>query len=260
MEFKDKLKQIRKERGISQQSLADAIFVSRSAIAKWESGLGYPNEASMSALLEYFEVDKGYFETEEVENVIVEKNKDISILKNIILCVAAIGLLVISMILPLAISSGNYGFTSKMAAGKHYEDETCISLEDYDIYWYTITEPEEYARIDGFRPVKKTFYGYVVDESDYNYMEVYCDGEKVAHLYSIEGKNGYYNILRHVGTVIGWEEDGGLGVSYFEPLWLISQIQIDGKNYDVQYNSFFITEEPITEFSIEEWLFRISSK
>ena len=69
MEFKDKLKQIRKERGISQQALADAIFVSRSAIAKWESGLGYPNETSMSALLEYFEVDKGYFETEEVENV-----------------------------------------------------------------------------------------------------------------------------------------------------------------------------------------------
>ncbi|MBE5888101.1 MAG: helix-turn-helix transcriptional regulator [Lachnospiraceae bacterium] len=257
MEFKDKLKKIRSEHGISQQALADAIFVSRSAIAKWESGLGYPNEASMSALLEYFEVDKGYFETEEVENIIVEKNKDISILKTIILCVATIGLLVISMILPLAISSGNYGFTSKMAAGKHYEDEACISLEDYDIYWYTITEPEEYARIDGFRPVKKMFYGYVVDEADYKYKEVYCDGEKVALLYSIAGKAGYYNILRHVGTIIGWEENGSLGVSYFAPLWLISQMQINGKTYEVQYNSFFITEEPVTEFSIGEYDFEI---
>lgn len=257
MEFKEKLKKIRSERGISQQALADAIYVSRSAIAKWESGLGYPNSASMSALTEYFGVDKSYFETEEVEAVIVEKNKDISILKTIILCVVTIALLVISMIVTVAISSGNYGFTSKMAAGKHYEDEACISLKDYDIYWYTITEPEEYARIDGFRPVKKTFYGYVIDESDYKYKEVYCDGEKVAHLYSIKGNDGYYNILRHIGTITGWEENGGLGVSYFEPLWQISQIQIDGKNYEVLYNSFFITEEPVTEFSIGEYDFEI---
>ena len=260
MEFKDKLKQIRKEHGISQQALADAIFVSRSAIAKWESGLGYPNASSMTALTEYFEVDERYFETEEVENVIVEKNKDISLLKTIILCVVTIAIFVGSVALTLAISSGNYGFTSKMAAGKHYKDEECISLEDYDIYWYNITEPEEYARIEGFRPVKKTFYGYVVDESDYKHMDVYCDGKEVAHLYSIEGKDGYYNILRLIGTAIWWEEESGLGVSFFEPLFLVSQIQINGKNYDVQYNSFFITEEPITEFSIEEWLFRISSK
>ena len=257
MEFKDKLKKIRSEHGISQQALADAIFVSRSAIAKWENGLGYPNSASMSALTEYFGVDKSYFDTEEVETVIVEKNKDISIFKTLLLCVVTIGLLVLSMILSVAISSGNYGFTSQMAAGKHYQDESCISLDDYDIYWYTITEPEEYARIDGFRPVKKMFYGYVVDEADYKYKEVYCDGEKVALLYSIEGKAGYYNILRHVGTIIGWEENGSLGVSYFAPLWLISQMQINGKTYEVQYNSFFITEEPVTEFSIGEYDFEI---
>ena len=36
MEFKDQLKNYRTARGISQQALADAIFVSRSAVAKWE--------------------------------------------------------------------------------------------------------------------------------------------------------------------------------------------------------------------------------
>ena len=119
MEFKDKLKKMRLERGISQQALADAIFVSRSAIAKWESGLGYPNASSMTALTEYFEVDERYFETEEVENVIVEKNKDISLLKTIILCVVTIGIFVGSVALTLAISSGNYGFTSKMVVLLH---------------------------------------------------------------------------------------------------------------------------------------------
>ena len=42
MELKEKLKKLRTERNISQQALADAIFVSRSAVAKWEAGLGIP--------------------------------------------------------------------------------------------------------------------------------------------------------------------------------------------------------------------------
>lgn len=56
MEFKDKLKSLRKERGLSQQALADSIFISRSAVAKWENGLGLPNDESMNALLTYFDV------------------------------------------------------------------------------------------------------------------------------------------------------------------------------------------------------------
>lgn len=50
MEFKDKLRTLRTERGLSQQELADAIYVSRSAVAKWENGLGLPGRASMEAL------------------------------------------------------------------------------------------------------------------------------------------------------------------------------------------------------------------
>ena len=33
--FKDKLKELREKEGLSQQELADKLFVSRSAIAKW---------------------------------------------------------------------------------------------------------------------------------------------------------------------------------------------------------------------------------
>lgn len=77
MEFKDKLKALRKEKGISQQTLADAIFVSRSAVAKWENGLGYPNEDSLAALQEYFCVEPEHFYTREPEQVIVVKNRQI---------------------------------------------------------------------------------------------------------------------------------------------------------------------------------------
>ena len=77
MEFKDKLKALRREKGISQQALADAIFVSRSAVAKWENGLGFPNEESLAALQEYFSVPAGDFSTQKPETVIVQKNKRI---------------------------------------------------------------------------------------------------------------------------------------------------------------------------------------
>ncbi len=248
MEFKDKLKAIRTERGISQQALADAIYVSRSAVAKWESGLGYPNQASYNALLEYFQVDKTFFKTEAVEEMLVEKNKSISGFKTTLCIMSVVLFLAFSILLQYALLSGNYGFTSMMAAG-NFADDACISLSDYDIYWYTITEPEEHACIDGFRPVKKTFYGYVVEDDDYNYREVYCNGKNVAMIYSIEGKNGYYNIIKKRYELVEFSGDTATTTT-FGPLVVIDAIQINGKEYEVQYNSFFITEEPVSVFSI----------
>lgn len=75
MEFSDKLKNLRAEKGISQKQLADIIFVSRSAVAKWENGLGLPSEESFRALVHYFGVSKEFFETEEPEAVILQKNR-----------------------------------------------------------------------------------------------------------------------------------------------------------------------------------------
>lgn len=57
MNFKDKLKALRVERGISQEKLADVIHVSRSAIAKYENGNGKPSKDTLEALARYFNVD-----------------------------------------------------------------------------------------------------------------------------------------------------------------------------------------------------------
>lgn len=90
MEFKDKLRKLRAEKGISQQTLADQIYVSRSAIAKWENGLGYPSQDSCDALTAYFGVDENYFRTEEPEAVIVGKNRHIRLLRYVLAAVAAV--------------------------------------------------------------------------------------------------------------------------------------------------------------------------
>ena len=75
MELREKLRKLRTGRGLSQQELADGIFVSRSAVAKWENGLGLPSDASREALAEFFGVPAADLRTEEPEAVILEKNR-----------------------------------------------------------------------------------------------------------------------------------------------------------------------------------------
>ena len=50
MNFANKLKELRQKKGISQAKLAKDIYVSRSAIAKWENGLGIPSDESLELL------------------------------------------------------------------------------------------------------------------------------------------------------------------------------------------------------------------
>ena len=54
MEFSEKLQALRKQKGITQEELAQALYVSRTAISKWESGRGYPSIDSLKAISKFF--------------------------------------------------------------------------------------------------------------------------------------------------------------------------------------------------------------
>ena len=56
MEFSEKLQELRKSRSLTQEELAEALFVSRTAISKWESGRGYPSIESLKEISRYFSV------------------------------------------------------------------------------------------------------------------------------------------------------------------------------------------------------------
>ena len=56
MEFNEKLQELRKQRGLTQEELAERLYVSRTAISKWESGRGYPNIESLKAIAKFFSV------------------------------------------------------------------------------------------------------------------------------------------------------------------------------------------------------------
>lgn len=56
MEFNEKLQELRKRRGLTQEALAEALFVSRTAVSKWESGRGVPSIESLKAISGFFSV------------------------------------------------------------------------------------------------------------------------------------------------------------------------------------------------------------
>lgn len=54
MELNEKLQQLRKQKGFTQEELAEKLYVSRTAISKWESGRGYPSIDSLKAISKLF--------------------------------------------------------------------------------------------------------------------------------------------------------------------------------------------------------------
>ena len=56
MEFSEKLQELRKCKGLTQEELAQALYVSRTAVSKWESGRGMPNIESLKDISMFFNV------------------------------------------------------------------------------------------------------------------------------------------------------------------------------------------------------------
>ena len=54
MEFNEKLQALRKQKGLTQEELAEKLYISRTAVSKWESGRGYPNIDSLKAISKLF--------------------------------------------------------------------------------------------------------------------------------------------------------------------------------------------------------------
>ena len=76
MEFNEKLQELRKQKGLTQEELATGLYVSRTAISKWESGRGYPNIESLKAIAKFFSVTiDELLSTDEVLTIAEEDGK-----------------------------------------------------------------------------------------------------------------------------------------------------------------------------------------
>lgn len=75
MDFNEKLQELRKQKGLTQEELAEALFVSRTAVSKWESGRGYPNIESLKTISKFFSVSLDELLTGEEVLTIAEKDR-----------------------------------------------------------------------------------------------------------------------------------------------------------------------------------------
>ena len=65
MEFQQRLYDLRKKAGLSQEGLADLLGVTRQAVQKWEAGASRPDMDNLAALARYFNVTLDYLVTGE---------------------------------------------------------------------------------------------------------------------------------------------------------------------------------------------------
>ena len=76
MDFCKKLQELRKKKGLTQEELAEALYVSRAAVSKWESGRGYPSIDSIKELAKFFSVTVDeLLSSDEVLNLAEEDTK-----------------------------------------------------------------------------------------------------------------------------------------------------------------------------------------
>ena len=77
MEFHEKLQELRKNKRLTQEELAEALYVSRTAISKWESGRGTPSIDSLKEISRYFSVSiDDLLSGEKLLSIAEKENKD----------------------------------------------------------------------------------------------------------------------------------------------------------------------------------------
>ena len=159
-------------------------------------------------------------------------------------------------VLPFAIHDGSYGFTPEMAAGS-YADRDFLDTGDYRIYYFQFEGDLEigdhWTWLQGFRPVRVHFWGSTVSEEDYDYRVITKNNYVVGRLYSIKGRNGYYNLLKKA-AIYQAPDTPGEGMVWDIPQELITadSVTISGREYTLEQGFFFVTEEPVRYFEIDD--------
>lgn len=102
MELNEKLKELRNSRGLTQEELASALFVSRTAISKWESGRGNPSIDSLKEISSFFSITLDELVSGEKLLSIAEKENQIRLQNTYNLLIGVIDLCYFMLIvLPL---------------------------------------------------------------------------------------------------------------------------------------------------------------
>lgn len=90
MEISNMIKSARIEKGLTQQQLADAVFVTRQTISKWELGKSVPDQASLVLLYQCLNIKDN--EKKQLSKLIFSKQNIILVLMAILFSPMVIGI------------------------------------------------------------------------------------------------------------------------------------------------------------------------
>ena len=73
-EFGENLKNVREQKGYTQQTLADYLYVTRQAVSRWEGGSRYPDLMTAKKMAQFLEVSLDELLTDDDMKLYAEKN------------------------------------------------------------------------------------------------------------------------------------------------------------------------------------------
>ncbi|MDE7405419.1 MAG: helix-turn-helix domain-containing protein [Clostridiales bacterium] len=230
MQFNEKLKELRTKKGVSQSELADGIYVSRSAVAKWENGLGLPSTESLRLLAEYFGVGVDELCADSsTEKAIVNKNQIISRSRKLLIIISTACAVAITAIIILAIFLGYH--LNKPAP--HGENEYNGNNE-YTGEWGVRGELYEWEEFDdeiGFFTVPQSKWSNILSELNV----VIAPHEIQLEKYTLTAGQDY--ILKVAPSPSGWNgreygiKEVGVGLRYNTDIFDIVFVADDFRVY-----------------------------
>ena len=192
MKLSNYLKQYRKENKLTQQELADKLFVSKQAVSKWETERGLPDIETYKSISVILGVS--------VDELLgLEKNRSNNKLKILIIPIILVLLLVLTITLVLVFKEKENNNSQKEYLITKTENELGIKLPSVGEYNYIDYFP---WRIQGNLELPLTMYYFVFDndslQTDYSWL-AFLDDELIMsmphYIRNIQEENDYFKII-----------------------------------------------------------------
>lgn len=226
--FKDKIKELRLSNHLTQEQFAQKLFISRSAVAKWEQGRGIPKYDTIKDIASTFNVsvDELYKQDEvhEVINVIEKDNK-----KKMIVLLSIITILLISLISSLSIS------LSKKEFKPYSEYNTFIDekiLNELSLKNFKSINDNSSSKVNYTSENKLSYYTNIIDNKEFdNYAK-----EVLNYLLS----SPYIAYVGYDSNIIADHS-----VLLYDETYLLTSNEITKYIYSSYYNSFYGSEKTL---------------
>lgn len=231
--------------------------------SKKEKDHGSPGPESMDGLEQEFSITKEDTTTSEPESVVADKKRRPRRWGEGLAILLSLFMMALMCLIPYWIDECGYGFSMEMAAGD-MADNAYFDTGDYRLFYHSWSWDHENGDESGYElfeyvvPIKKHFWGYT--REDYKAYRVFNGDTRVAYLYVVEGKNGYYNFLRYQPVIDqegyhytkldeNWDGDD----FFFDEVCVNRFFGEGGELCEVQKGFFFISSELVSTLDIGEF-------